>query len=697
MNGAISFAPLVPWPYIAAICAVIAVLLCIGAWRRGKGLILRLLAVTILAAALFNPRIVQERREGQPDVAVVVVDESASQSIGERKAQTAKALDSLRKNLSRFKNLEVRVVRTGEAGTALADEGTQLFTTLNKALGEIATQRFAGAVVITDGQIHDVPEPGKGEGKIENLAGPLHFLLTGSQNERDRRLVVEKAPSYGIVGSDITISYKIEDRPGSDGKPARLTVRRDGGTPETIAAPVGRSSTYKFTLDHAGPTVIELEASPMPGELSPINNRAVVSVNGVHDRLRVLLVSGKPHAGERVWRSLLKSDPSVDLVHFTILRPPDKEDMTPNRELALIVFPARQLFEVKLNEFNLVIFDRYSVIDVLPRSYLENITEYVRKGGALMIATGPEFAGDRSLYQTPLGAVMPGAPTGEVIEQAFRASYTDIGRRHPVTDPLLTDAKGGPSWGRWFRQIAVTARSGKTLLSGVNNAPLLILDRVGKGRVAELASDHLWLWARGYDGGGPQGELLRRLAHWLMKEPELEEESLRASVETGKLVIRRRSLEPKLPPVTVTTPTGATKTVTLRSGQGGEASASIAADEPGLYRIEDGTRTALAAAGALNPVEMSDLRATGEHLEKVVAMTNGSIHWISELAGGGGVPELRRTRPGRDSAGRSWIGLRQNDSYIVTGIQQLPLLPGLLILLLGIAGLMAAWFREGKG
>jgi hypothetical protein len=695
MTG-LNLAPLVPWPYVAAICGFVALLLIVGAWRRGRGMVWRLVAVAVLAGALLNPRLIQEKRESQPDVAVIVVDDSASQNIGDRKSQTAAAVEALRRNMGRFNDLEVREIHTGDGTSVLSDDGTQLFTTLSRALGEISGQRFAGAVVVTDGQVHDAPLD---QAQLDKLPGPLHFLVTGSKDEKDRRLIVEKAPSYGIVGSELIISYKIEDQPTpGGGAPAttRLTIRRDGGAPETVQAPIGRPGEYRFSLDHPGPTVLELEADPLEGELSDVNNRAVVSVNGVLDRLRVLLVSGEPHAGERVWRSLLKADPSVDLVHFTILRPPDKEDMTPVRELSLIVFPARQLFEVKLAEFNLVIFDRYSVLDVLPPAYLQNITEYVRNGGALMVAVGPEFAGNRSLFHTPLGAVMPGVPTGQVVNEGFRPAYTDVGRRHPVTDAFISTADENPTWGRWFRQNAVTPRSGVTLLNGTNDLPLLLLDRVGKGRVAELASDQIWLWARGFEGGGPQAELLRRLAHWLMKEPELEEESLRASVERGNLMIRRRSLDPKLPEVKVTTPTGTEQKLALRQEHGGESSAAMPATEPGLYRIEDGTRTALAAAGALNPLEMSDLRATAERLQGAAQATGGSINWLSDL-GAENVPELRRVRTGRTTAGRGWIGFKQNEAYVVTGIQQLPVMPALLILGLALAGMMFAWFREGRG
>ena len=128
----------------------------------------------------------------------------------------------------------------------------------------------------------------------------------------------------------------------------------------------------------------------------------MVSIDGVRDKLRVLLVSGEPHAGERTWRNLLKSDASVDLVHFTILRPPEKQDGTPINELSLIAFPTRELFQQKINEFQLIIFDRYARQGVLPIIYFDNIARYVRDGGAVLVAAGPDYASPTSIWRTPL-------------------------------------------------------------------------------------------------------------------------------------------------------------------------------------------------------------------------------------------------------------------------------------------------------
>ena len=692
----IGFAPLVAWQAVALIAAIAFALLIFAVIRGARGSIIRAVAIAILAAALLNPHLESETRRGEPDIALVVLDESSSQNTGDRRQQLAQAMDQVREKLGRFDDLQLRVVQGKET-----KDGTLLFDEFNRALADLPKGRFAGAVFITDGQVHDVPKlatprEGKGEPKNDEPVAalpeaPVHVLLTGTQNERDRRLTVERAPAFGLVGKSVQVRIKVEDRPDRTANTASLTVRIDGGTPFQRNVRVGGESNIEIPVEHGGATIVELEVQALPNELSLANNRAVLSVSGVRDRLKVLLVSGQPHLGERTWRNLLKSDPSVDLVHFTILRPPEKNDFTPLNELALISFPTRELFEVKLHEFDLIVFDRYFERGVLPPAYFNNISDYVEKGGAVLAAVGPDYAGPRSIYRTPMARILPGVPTEQVFEQAFRAKINAVGTRHPVSSGLLDAAGNTPEWGHWYRQVDTEVKRGEVIMTGVNDRPLLVLDRVGKGRVATFMSDHVWLWARGHENGGPHSELIRRLVHWLMKEPDLEEEDLRTRVEGDKLTVLRRSLDELVPPVTITAPSGAQETVTLAPDGRGGATATLTTRETGLYRIEDGRRRTMAAVGELNPPELSDLRATPEKLAAYVKATGGGIAWIAD-----GVPDFRRTRPGGAATGSGWFGLTRNESYVVTGVRQLPLLPALLFLLLAAGTVMLAWWREGR-
>ncbi|MDP6388292.1 MAG: hypothetical protein QF654_00180 [Alphaproteobacteria bacterium] len=687
----LDFAPMLPWPLLAGLGVLTVLTAGLILYARASGAWLRVAALAALMLALLNPALIEEQREPLRDVAVVVVDDTPSTATGKRRQQIEDALAGLEKRFEKMVDtLEVRIVRVRHDSIAAAGEGTRLFRPLREAFAGIPARRAAAVILLTDGQVHDAPKGGA----EATLPAPLHVLLAGRPGEKDRRLVIVKAPKFGIVGSTIETTVRIEDASARKGGKTRLTVRRDGGPEKTIEVPIGVDHGIEFKLEHGGPSVFELSVAAGADELTLDNNRAVVSVNGVRDRLRVLLVSGEPHAGERTWRNLLKADPSVDLVHFTILRPPEKQDGTPINELSLISFPTRELFEVKLEDFDLVIFDRYRRRGVLPPVYLQNIVDYIRQGGALLEAVGPSFATPFSIYRTPLGKALPGEPTGKVFERAFRPEVTKLGLRHPVTAtlPISPRARSGKAkWGRWFRQIEVEASRGRILMAGVENRPLLILDRFGEGRVAQLNSDHIWLWSRGFEGGGPHGELLRRVAHWLMKEPDLEENDLRATVRGDRLEIIRRSLRPDARPVELTGPDGKTRKIELAEDKGGRSKAELALDRAGLYRISDGQHVALVAAGALNPVEFADVRATANRLTAISQATGGGLHWLAD-----GAPDVRRVRPGRATAGRDWIGLLKNGDYIVTGVERLTLLPTLMVLVLVLGAMALAWREEGR-
>jgi hypothetical protein len=687
----LQFAPLLPWPWLAAASVVAVGLLAFSFWRRARGSSWRLLALAAVLGALANPSAVQEDRTYLSDVAVVVVDDSESQNVPPRQAQTAAALAEVEKRIKDIPGLELRVIHGGNNPTSEASDGggTRLFSALARGIADLPATRIAGAIVISDGQIHDVPADLDALG----FHAPVHLLLSGLPDEADRRLVVVASPSFGLVDKPVTFKLRIEDSAAPADSQAKLTILKDGKPLPSYMLPIGRDMSIDLALDHGGQNIFEFSVEPGQKELSLANNSAVVLVNGVRDRLRVLLISGEPHAGERAWRALLKSDPSVDLVHFTILRPPEKQDATPINELSLIAFPVRDLFELKLKEFNLVIFDRYRREGVLPRAYFENIANYVEQGGALLDSAGPAFASPYSLYHSPLGDVLPAEPTGQVLEQPFLPELTLMGRRHPVTSGLEGAGPPGHSatWGRWFRQIEATTREGVSVMSGIGDRPLLVLNRVGKGRTAQLLSDQIWLWSRGYQGGGPQAELLRRVAHWLMKEPDLEEEDLRASVVDGRIEILRRSLSDKPVTVHVTTPAGNKADVGLKDQGDGRQTGSLAVAETGLYRLTDGQHLAFAASGPLNPLEIADLHSTAEKMQPLLTASGGRAFRLSD----GHLPEIRKVQAGHATSGSNWLGLLASQDYVVTGIRQMSLLPTYAGLILGLGALLLAWRREG--
>ncbi len=686
----IAFDPLLPWPVLAVLGGVGLVLVLLGLRAGARGTIWRLGSIVVILAALANPALIEEQRKPIADVALIVVDDSDSMAIGERRKQVQAARESLKRKLGQQEGLEIREVVLPPAHIQLGSErpgGTRLIETMRSALVEVPPERLAGVVLLTDGQVHDVPT-----GLPPELGGaPLHGLIAGRKNERDRLIVVEQSPRFGVVGREVTTKFRIEDPAGGT---APVTLSVGGEVVKRIDVPVGKSVELPIVVGNPGANVVELEVGAGPSELTLDNNRALFTINGVRDRLRVLLVSGEPYQGERAWRNLLKSDPAVDLVHFTILRTPQKDDFTPVRELSLIVFPMRELFEQKLKEFDLIIFDRYESGNLITREYFRNIAEYVKSGGALLVSVGPVFATARSLYRTPLGAILPAAPLGDVLETPFKPKVSEIGQRHPVTAnlPQAGEPDKEPTWGRWFRLVTSRTERGNAVLSGAEDKPLVILDRVGEGRVAQLMSDHLWLWNRGIDGGGPQPELVRRVAHWLMKEPDLEEEALRATAVGGRIEVTRRTLATTFPQVTMTSPDGSTRTLPLRQTAPGLGLGVVDVDKPGLYRFDDGTLRTVAAVGSPDPLEFSDVRATDAKLKPLVEASGGGMLWLVDQPD----PDIRTVRPGRAAGGSDWIGLRRNEGYTVAGINQLPLLPGILVALAFLMAVGSAWWREGR-
>jgi hypothetical protein len=704
-NWSIDFSPMLPGPFFWAAGALAILLIVLLAWRRSRGAPWRALAIGAMLLSLANPTLREEEREKLGNIAIVVIDESTSQTLARRPEQTSAIRAALEAKLQKISGLQVKWV-TSSRSDRESGSGTNLFADLNKALANTPPDRLAGVIMVTDGQVHDVPKSAVALG----FDAPVHGLLTGQPHEFDRRIEILQAPKYGIVGQtrDVDVAVREAGRTGRAEPLVTLKIRREGRPDETRRTEVGRRVTIPMPFPHAGQNILEVELENAPGELTPANNRLAITAEGVRENLRVLLVSGEPHAGERTWRNLLKSDAAVDLVHFTILRPPEKQDGTPIHQLSLIAFPTRELFSQKINEFDLIVFDRYQHRGILQMLYYDNIARYVEAhGGALLIAAGDDYAGHMSLVRTPLAPVLPATPTGRVLEQPFKARITGEGQKHPVTRGLPGGEGTEPAWGRWFRQVDVRPERGRIIMHGADEKPLLVLDRRGKGRVALLTSDHAWLWARGYDGGGPHTDLLRRLAHWLMKEPDLEEERLAASAKGLQLTVERRSMEDTVPPVSVVAPGGEATEVTLERVGPGLWRSIVDVREPGLYKVQTwaptGTLTAVAHAGIEDAREMSAVTATADKLRPLVEATGGGVFWTkgdgpfaSADPASVEVPRVTMLSSAKVLAGSGWMGLKDRDAFVTRGVKLTPMFSGFIALAALLALIALAWWREGR-
>ncbi len=698
-TGELVFSPELPLAVLALLAALALAMVALS-WRRGlRGTPLRALAAAAVLAALAGPTIRTERREPLKDIVLMLQDTSASQTLPGRAAQSAAAVAGLKAAFAARPGTELRTLTVPEAPE---DGGTQLLTALGRALAEEPQNRIAGAVLVTDGQIHDQALAGA---LAPSLPAPLTVLLTGKRADWDRRLQITRAPAFGIIGEQVMIGLRVEEQgamPATErGREVRLSIAIDGAEPQVYTVAPGSDLELPLRPDHAGQNVVQITLEPAAGELTDRNNMAVLQVNGVRDRLRVLLISGEPYAGERTWRNLLKSDSAVDLVHFTILRPPEKEDGVPVDELALIAFPTRELFVDKISEFDLIIFDRYPLRGILPAEYLDNIRDYVQGGGAVLVAAGPDYASAESLYYSGLGDILP-APTTRVLDGAYLPALSDLGRRHPVTAGLEDAARaargkgdaataGVAPWGRWLRYVEVEPGKGQVLMQGPDGKPLLILDHQDKGRVALLASDQAWLWSRGFEGGGPQQELLRRLAHWTMKEPELEEEALTATVKGAKVVITRRTLGTGARSVTITGPDGKAVVLALPEAGPGLYSQEWLPPATGLYRMKEGDLDGVFAIGPPSPREFENAVATEDLLAAAVAPSRGGFVRLED-----GVPVVREVRPGRPAAGRGWIGITPRGAYRTLDLRLTPVLPDWAWLALAALGLLGGWLVEGR-
>ncbi|SIS94581.1 hypothetical protein [Paracoccus saliphilus] len=689
---ALRFDPALPWWAIAALAGLALLIAGFALWRGLRGWAWRGLAGLAAAAALAGPALEMGSRAGLSDIVILLDDRSASQDLPERGDQTDAAIERLSQQISALPNTELRRVTVGDD-----PDGTLLATAITRAVAAEPEGRLAGVIAATDGRIHDpamLPA---------DLQAPFHTLLTGRPQDWDRRLVIEEAPAFGMIDQEVTIRLRVEDQgevpPEAATGSVGLRISVDGEDEQVFAVPMDRSLELPVTLGHAGQNVVQVGFdAPEGGELTDRNNTAAISINGVRDRLRVLLVSGEPHAGERTWRNLLKSDAAVDLIHFTILRPPDKSDGVPVNELSLIAFPTRELFLERIDDFDLIIFDRYRVRGILPPDYFRNITRYVENGGAILVAAGPEMASVESLNLSPLGSVLPARPTGRVMDQPFTPALTEAGRRHPVTSglPGAPEDGGGETWGRWLRMAEVQPNpEAEVVMTGTDDLPLLVMDRVGEGRVAMLTSDQVWLWGRGFEGGGPQLEMLRRIAHWSMKEPELEEEALQADVSGLDVRFTRRTMEDRAGPVRITHPDGETEELALEEAGPGRFTAEWTAPAPGLYRLRDGELRRVLALGPAAPREFEQTVASGEALSPLVEATGGAVMQLSD-----GVPDLRTVVPGRSTHGRGvsrdWIAITPREAATVTGLERTPLLPGWVWLILISGLILAGWLTEGR-
>ncbi len=679
MNS-LNFYPFVPVNILIILIILSVFFIFIGFKIKAPGNIFRSILICLIVLSIANPAIISENRENIPDTVAVLLDLSPSQDINNRRDIAQKTYNTIKNSLEKINDLDIRFK------TISGEKGSKVFEPLASMVGDIPADRLAGAIIISDGQIEDVPSINDNY----NFKAPINVLLTGKKEEKDRRLIIVSSPRFGIVGEEIKIDIKVEDISANTPN-ALVTINMNNEIEQSRSIPIGEIVTVTMPLERAGITSLNIEVEPGIEELTLKNNKSVVKINAIRERLKVMLVSGEPNMGLRSWRNLLNSDPSVDLVHFTILRPPNKQDLTPVGELSLIPFPSRELFQANLNDFDLIIFDQYHLRGILPQFYLKNVVEYVVNGGALLDASGPAYAGPYSLSLSPLQNILPTEPTGDVIVQEFIPALTKDGERHPVTANLKDDINS--NWGPWYRMVDGLTISGDVLLEGPEARPLLVLNRVGQGRVAQILSDQTWVWTKSEENKGPQADLLRRLVHWLMKEPELEENELSARLENDTIVIIKNSLTLDKKPIISIAPDGAKKEILLEDIGKGKQIGKILAPQEGTWKFSSGNSNVTLIVGNSNSAEFLDVRTTDEKVKPIVKLTTGTINWINNE---NSIPNIKHLSKNKLSSNSSNLQLIKNEKYFVKNLQQSSLTPWYFVLLFSLILLFASWYRESK-
>jgi hypothetical protein len=680
----IFFDPLWP-PMTFLILTLIALLLLVLAKVRGHRIWPRLLVFVVFLLMIANPAYHFETATPLPNIGLVLIDESASMDFPDRQNALAALTDQLQAEDKRLPELDLVIHRFGNK----EDGETNLSDAMKKSLADISSRQLAGLIILSDGQWHDTASPFPPD-------IPIHFIPIGAMPDQDQRIQLKAKRRYGNVGEPIdltvTLTHIGKDNPKA---PTPVTITGSDGKIETFTLAPGKPATISQKITHAGTNYITAEILPSSGERSLANNITLASIEGIRDRLKVLLVSGAPHAGERSWRNLLKSDPAINLIHFTILRPPEKQDGTPLDELSLIAFPVDELFQKKLYDFDLVIFDRFDAMSLLPEYYFDNLVTYVEKGGALLDASGIAYQSADNLATSSLRDILPGQPTGQLLQEKFRPRLSKAGEGHPITAPFQKMLATRP-WGSWFLQAAMApelATGTDVLLTGIRDTPLLLVRRVEKGRIASMTSDQFWLWSRGYEGGGPTVEWLRRLTHWLMQEPELDERQIRLRENSRDTIIIERWLyEDAEKNVTLTTPEGEVIPITLTANdEATMLSATLPKGKPGLYRLKEGATIKTIPLGPFDSKEYQDMTTSDAlftHWQETRRKGYGAVHKnVSALS-------LSLSTEGGGKNGQ--IIMQDRGAKDVTAEQLLPLLPPLLTVFLGLFVLAGLWFLETK-
>jgi hypothetical protein len=500
-------------PLVLSVALLLLTLIVVVWAKKGWA---RLGAVTILLFLLYDVALLKPVPGEAPKTLVVLEDKSAS---ADHTAQSV-WLETLKKAVGERATLKILPLPQ-------SDQGTLVIPPLKQALQSVPADRLAGAVIISDTLWHD-PEADITSLKTEV---PVHVLST-FRSGPDRSVTLEKTSAYQLVGKPFSVAVTVRDTTQPGGAEIPLNMYQ-GDTQTTHNVRNGEKTEISLNTEHPGRTTLIFATPPLAQEAHLQNNAAVFTLTVFRDRWRVMMVSGSPHPSTRAFRSLFKQDPNIDLVHFSILRRMDSMDFTPPDEMALIPFPVDELFLNRIDDFDLIVMDRYANLGLLQPIHIQSLRSFIQRGGAFVIMTGAEGLKDDSLFNA-LKDIMA--------IKAYPQTYPDVpftptlGEDHPITQPFV---KQTLPLLRGSLPLPLAERA-ELLMETPEKTPVITLWRETPqhGRMAWIATDDVWMWRRqaGEAGAAPPfNPLMRRLMHWLLREPDLEAPPMICQQDKGVL------------------------------------------------------------------------------------------------------------------------------------------------------------------
>jgi uncharacterized membrane protein len=549
-----------------------------------------------------------------------------------------------------------------------------------------SARKLAGALVVSDGADNARLSDGLGpdaRAEVRALGIPINAVAVGRAAPRDLAIERLAVDEFAFVRNTVTVEATLRARGFAD-EAVRVVLRREGAVVASSTVRLERGKDrytvpLSFAPDATGTFVFTVAAPVLPGEAVTENNSRSFVLRVIRDRVRVLLVAGRPSWDVRFLRGLLKQDPNVDLVSFFILRS-NADDPGPQQDLSLIPFPVQEIFGEQLRTFDAVLFVNFAYAPYRGleiERFLPNVREYVRNGGALAMVGGEQSFGNGRYGETPLGDVLPVAPIdgSSMAEGDARPRLTQEGRRHPVTSLAPGDAQNEAAWSVLppvtvvnLTRALPAAQGAAVLLEapsvsvGGQPAPLVAVRQIGAGRTLAITTDASWRWgflsAESGQGNRAYLRFWSSALRWLVRDPglaPLQVEPDSPAVEPGAPVGLSLSVRgPDWGP-------GAGRRVTAQlideagrpvaqgqavAGTDGTARIELVPPGPGAYKVvakgegaSDAATAAVAVRGA-GP-EDADAAPRPELLSAIAEASGGAFEAIP----GGGFPDLRLSDP----------------------------------------------------